>query len=90
MPVGAPVVYEKGGLATSHKISFYIGGAAYDKLTKLADGGSKSRVVNDLLMQSDIVISAANVEFLREAARKRRTTVSRLLNGLVDQLRQAS
>lgn len=92
MPVGAPVVYEKGGLKTSHKISFYIGGAAHDKLVDLAaeHGGSKSRAVNALLMQADIVISAVNEEFLRAFAKKRCTSVTRLVNAIVDQVRQAS
>ena len=92
MPVGAPVVYEKGGLENSHKISLYFGGAAHEKLAELAEehGGSKSRAVNALLMQSDIVISAVNEHFLREFAKKRRTSVSKLINTIVDQIRQAS
>lgn len=92
MPVGAPVVYEKGGLENSHKISLYFGGAAHDKLVDLAaeHGGSKSRAVNELLMQADIVISAVNEEFLRAYAKKKRTSVSKLINAIVDQVRQAS
>lgn len=89
MAVGAPVVYEKGGLENSHKISLYFGGAAHEKLTELAagHGGSKSRAVNELLMQADIVISVVNVEFLRGLAKKKRTSVSKLINVLVDDLR---